>query len=139
MATKPDQKIAEMLNSPTKGKEEARGLLTGLWRQILYDRQISGGLWSTLMTQYLNDPQNGVPSEGKKRSSDRNNLNKELSRQDITWNVLFKGIKLLGAVRIKLDLTMTYPSGREWTHTITKQIKSNNKGKPQHDSNQKQQ
>lgn len=126
MSTIPDKKITKILESESKGKEEARGVLSHLWRVILSERKIMPSAWARYMSEYLSDPRNGIPTEGKKRSSDRNNLNKELSRPDMTWNVFYKGLKLLQVVRFKMDITLTFPSGRSSTHTTVVNIRRKN-------------
>jgi len=132
-----DKKITKLLESRTKGTEFSAGMLSKLWRVILRDRDVSPSLWTRLMTNYLNDPKNNIPSEGKKRSSDRNNLNKELARPDMSWNVFYKGIMLLAPMRIKVDITLVFRT-HSTTHSITRQVNTNYNGEHRNDTTKDQ-
>jgi hypothetical protein len=124
--SEPDKKINKILESETKAAEDSQGVLTRLWRNILKDCRVMPATWARLMTNYLNDPRNGIPAEGKKRSSDRNNLNKEVARLDMTWNVFFKGLKVLGVQRFKIEITLEWKGRDPTVHTLIKKVSNTN-------------
>lgn len=119
-----DKKITKLLETSHKGRGEATGVLARLWRELLGVCNITPQMWTQLVTNYLNDPHNRIPREGKKRSSERNNLNKELSRPNISWNVLYKGIKVLAPIQLKIDITLSFPGGKTKSVSLVKNVKA---------------
>src|SRR5574343_101982 len=123
MASGNDKRISKLLETTHKGRLEVNvTILARLWRELLMVSNITPQAWTRMMTNYLNDPHNRIPKEGKKRSSDRNNLNKELSKPNISWNVFYKGIKLLAPFQLKIDITLIHHSGKTTTVSVLKQV-----------------
>lgn len=103
----------EILNEPDKGMGRATGVLARLFRLILVENRIDIPRWSRLMDRYLDDPRNGIPRNGKDRSSARGNLNKELRRETMTWKVFRKALQFLGPVSIRFEVHLT------WANKVT--------------------
>jgi len=49
----------------------------------------------------------------KERSSARGNLKKELDRDTMTWKVFLRGLEIIGAKKLKIQLTLTDSNGLE--------------------------
>lgn len=101
----------DLLNTDDKGVQQARGVLSVLWRQLLVIRNIDGWKWDKLMKAYLADPHNGIQDTSRDRSSARGNLNKELKRDDMTWRVFLKAINFLAPVRVVFSVRITWADG----------------------------
>lgn len=119
MSEERDDNIRRVISADDKREGESKNILTKLFRRILKDRGITPSRWSQLMNRYLNDPANKIPLEGKKRSSDRNNLNKELARPNMSLNVFMKGLRLLNPVRARITLDLEWHFGITTQHVVT--------------------
>ena len=100
----------DIFTDPVKSIGEAKGVLSKLFRTILVEREITPGVWSSLMARYLNDPYNRIPPNPKDRSSARGNLNKELHRPTMTWKVFRKAILFLAPVKATFIIRFEWPT-----------------------------
>lgn len=116
-----------------KGKEELfleppKDELSRLFRSAMdvplkAAHQIYG--WCVLMESYLKDSSNGIPANGKDRSSARGNMNKALRSGTMSWKIFKIGLKFLGAHSIKIDMHVNWGSTKPvTTHSITVPIKN---------------
>lgn len=119
--------LNKVLSSPDKEVKEAKGVLARLFRQILFEDKMNGQRWNALMVRYLNDPRNNIATNGKDRSTCRNNLNKELSRPTMTWKVFRKALHFLGIVRIRFELHIEWPFKRFSKHSLMLEVNSEEK------------
>lgn len=110
--------IFDILSSPTKEEENARGILAKLFRQILADTATSGTKFHHLMTNYLNNPFNGFSHDRKRKSSERSNLMKELARPNMTFKVFVKGIQFLAPVEAVFEVKLKWRDNRTTIHSI---------------------
>jgi hypothetical protein len=111
----------DLLKDPDKGVREARGILTGLWRQLLVMRDIDAWRWDKLMRKYLADPRNGIRNNSRDLSSARGNLNKELKRDDMTFRVFLKALSFIDPIRVVFSVKVTFANGR--TYTVSAKLK----------------
>lgn len=112
------EKLRSLLADPAKGVDQAEGVLSRLFRQILADNKVGSYAWNNLMERYLDDPRNGIPKNGKDRSSARGNLGKELYRSSMTWKVFRKGLQFLGARRVKFTVECEWSNRRKTVHSV---------------------
>lgn len=110
------QRVTELLNDHDKKINEGRNLITRLWRKILHSRRMSIAQWSKQMSLYLNDPINNIGSNPKRISQARNNLQKEILKDNMTWNNFEKAIKFIGAVKMRIRIDLHYPNGKVHHH-----------------------
>ena len=110
--------LNKILNSSDKGVEESSGVLTRLFRQILADMRIGPLAWDSLMNQYLVDPRNGIPDNGKDRSTERGNLNKKLRSRAMTWKGFEKGLRFLSPIKVRFEIHMTWRNRRTTIHGV---------------------
>ena len=99
----------DILDEQDKGVNEAKGALAFLFRKILFDRNITPIGWARMMNRFLDDPRNGIPPNGKDRSSARGNLNKELRRPRMTWKVFEKAMRFLGLHGLRFEAHLRWP------------------------------
>lgn len=112
------EEISKLLNSQDKGASEATGVLSKLFRRILFDIGMRPMTWDRKMEEYLNSPRNGGSRNSRKRSSDRGNLNKELRKADMTWANFLKGIAFLNPIKIRFEVHCTWENKKTTIHGI---------------------
>lgn len=97
---------------------EARGVLAFLFRAVIHDRNIKMLEWNRKMNNFLDDPRNSIPRNGKDRSSARGNLNKELHRTRMTWKVFEKALRFLGPIRVRFEVHLTWANRETSVHHV---------------------
>lgn len=110
--------LDRMLVDPRKEIYRAKGPLAKLYRRILWDLDIKPNKMNALILQYLDDPQNAIPNNGKARSTERGNIIKDLSKTEMTWKNFVKGIRLLRPPRARFIVEMDWPDGMRSIHEI---------------------
>lgn len=121
-------KIGKILSSPDKGvgrTSGANGVLSSLFRQILFDLSINPSHWSALMHEYIHDPRNGVPNNRRDQTSHRGNLTKEFGRAQMTWKVFMKAMRFLQVVDLELTIKIRRRNKKTTLHTV--KVALNNK------------
>ena len=106
-------KLNRILTSPDKDIKKtfgANGVLSRLFRQILWDLNIGPNRFGTLLQEYILDARNGVPNNKKDQTSARGNLTKEFSRPQMTWKVFMKAMRFLQIVRIEFVVKLHHRS-----------------------------
>lgn len=73
--------------------------------------------WDRLMDQYINDARNCIPRNKKDQSSARGNLQKELSKPEMTWKVFLKGIRFLGIISFEIKIIAKHANGKQTVHS----------------------
>lgn len=101
------------------GVSKANGILSLMFRRTLCDININASTWNRLMLAYLADKRNRIPNNSRARSSTRGNLNKELSKTNMTWNNFQKAIRFLNPVATVFIMRLTWLNGRTTVHQIT--------------------
>ena len=102
------RELKRILNDHTKAVNESKGLLTYLFRHILFDLMIDEKKWNRLMKAYLDNPQNRISKRGNKRSSARGNLNKQLVKRNMTIKNFERGLRLLNPKRVIFKLNLVF-------------------------------
>jgi hypothetical protein len=98
----------QVLSLDDKGASSALNAPSKLFRSILADLNIDRQAWDKLMRQFINNPKNGVPNTPSKRSSERSNLNRALSKDRITWRTFRKAIQLLNPKDCTYELELVW-------------------------------
>lgn len=131
--TKPSA-MDKILSDKNKGQDSTEaspgGVLARLWRQILFDLRISSLKWHSLIGDYINSLRKkelGNPStqsldENENRSptniSLRGTLNKEMAGPSLTYKTFLKGLSILGAIKIKMSIEITWANKNKTTHSL---------------------
>lgn len=107
-----------MLVDPRKEIHRANGPLAKLYRRILWDLDIKPEQINALILKWLDDPKNGIPNNGKSRSTERGNIIKDLSKPEMTWKNFVKGIRLLRPLRVRFIVSIDWPANLTSVHEI---------------------
>jgi hypothetical protein len=113
-------KLNSLLNSPDKEVSKtsgANGVLSRLWRQMLFDLDITLPKFGAYLQAYILDPRNGVPNNRKDQISMRGNLTKEFTRSQMTWKVFCKALRFLNIVKIELIIKAHHHNGKITRHS----------------------
>lgn len=89
-----------------------KGVLARLFRDLWIELGAGAFGWSQLMQQYLNNPANGVKNTAKDRATARGNLNKELFREKLSWNVFMKAIRFFDPVKATFTVKLEFRTGK---------------------------
>lgn len=109
--------LSEMLYAPVRDMDARMNPLAKLVRTIFADLNIRPNRFYMMLNQYLNDPMNGF-STPKEKASERGNIQKELTKKQITFKTLVKLIRVLNARRAGLTLTLEWHDGQVTQHHI---------------------
>lgn len=109
------QPITKVLEQEDKMINEAENILSRLWRIILLDLGIGTRYFSSLVSQYLTDPNNGIRDDPIARSNHRGNLVKELGGDRMSWSVFEKALRVLGVEEFKLTIQLKRRKRKEIT------------------------
>lgn len=95
------------LSQRAKQSGGSDSILTAMFALIMYETGIENMKWNNLMTRYIKDPKNSIPSNNREQSSERGNLNKELlQKSKMTWKVFCKGMRLLNYTKFELVINV---------------------------------
>lgn len=101
-----------LLTLDDKGLSQTRCGVTALFRLILMDAKITSKVWRDKMQRYLDSPRSGVSDNRAKKSSERNNLNRALAKDGITWKKFRTALRILNTKHVDHVLTIV-----EWDET----------------------
>lgn len=116
---KTTNRLNRMLSAPDKLRTRTpggNGMLSRLFRTILQDLNITGQRFAKFMEDYITDTRNGVPNNKKDQTSMRGNLNKEFSREQMTWKVFCKALRFLQFTRVEIILRCHHANGTITEH-----------------------
>lgn len=111
-------KLDEIMASEDKAVFEANGALSKLFRKILLDLNVTQNRCGILLEQYLNDPKNGIPRNGKERSTARGNITKGLADDDMTWKVFLTNLRVLKPLKVEINVSLHWPRKVITHHSI---------------------
>jgi hypothetical protein len=100
--------MRSLLAMPDKGISDAVTAPAKLFRSILLDLNINMMTWDRLMREYLANPRSGVANNPAKRSSERSNLNRALSSDQVTWKKFNKALAVLNPEKVTIILDMSW-------------------------------
>lgn len=90
----------------------ARNPLAALFlKLIIATGAADQGVWNRLMFKYLSDVRNAIPRNKKDQATAKGNLQKEILKDDLTFNVLVKGLRFLDFTKVKIIIEGTLPTG----------------------------
>lgn len=109
--------IARKIEEP-KGPSTSSSVLSRIFHNMTMDLGLgSFAAWDRLMNQYINDARNCIPRNKKDQSSARGNLQKELSKPEMSWRVFLKGIRFLGVTAFEIKIIVKHANGKETVHS----------------------
>jgi hypothetical protein len=102
------EEIHRILSLDDRGVSEARNAPAKLFRSILCELHIDRLTWDRLMRNFLTDPRSGIPNNPTKRSSERSNLNRALSKETVTWKMFRKALRVLNPANVEYQLDLVW-------------------------------
>jgi hypothetical protein len=117
------RELIRILDTEDKAVKEARDPLARLFRQLMADQKINLKAMDDLIRDWLKDPRNNIPDNGKIRSTERGNIIQEITRPNMTMKVFIKRLRLFPIIRVRLILEAEWQN-KSITHTVA-QVKLN--------------
>ena len=123
-------KLYDLLDEPNKLITKASNPVAYIFRSILFHLNISQEIWDKKMKAYLNSPRSVAFGDPKKQVSERNNINRALASDIVTWDSFSKAIRILNPINynIQLDLVwdddIVFASGKKKLDTVTFDFKN---------------
>ena len=114
------QQSDDVLRDEEKKKYEARGILAYMYRDLLCGMKIDLPRYYDLLNRWIKDPANGIPDDGRTRSTERGNLLKAIFADDMTWNSFLKAIKIHRPKRLIITVALDFGSNRPMPTTQVK-------------------
>ena len=111
----PMDKITERKQNGDRPHVKRSGyLLHKLFMQMLDRLDVTNNKnrWDQLMHAYITDPRHSIQSNKRDQSMARGNLQKELSKTKMSWNVFCKAMKFLNLPRFELIVKTTDNNGK---------------------------
>ena len=115
----PVRKMARILQAPENAINRARGpagFLSKLFITICSDLNIGTMRWQRLINDYVNDPENGVADNPHRKTSERGNLTKQLSKPYQSWKTFCKALRIFKFTRVEITLVAHHRNGSITTH-----------------------
>lgn len=113
------------LSTPAEKTAGPNGVLARLYMNILNDLGIRWMRLEHLINAYVLDPRNGVSNNRKDMTTMKGNLVKDLTKSQMSWNVLMRGLKILEFTEIEVKITATHSDGSKTTHGLTSEQPAN--------------
>lgn len=98
------------IETPPSVSSNSESILASFFKDIRSG--ISFQTYARNIEMYLNT-RSDLIHRIKERSSARGNLKKELDRDTMTWKVFLRGLEIIGARKLKIQLTLTDSQGKE--------------------------
>jgi len=114
------QQSDDVLRDVNKKKHDAKGILAYMYRDLLSSMGISLDRYYDLLNRWIKDPANGIPDDGRTRSTERGNLLKAIFADDMTWNSFLKAIKIHRPKRLIITVALDFGSNRPMPTTQVK-------------------
>ena len=112
--------LHRLLRESDRGTSKAQGPLARLYRQILFDLNITPHQFDTLMSRWLNDPKNKIPDHSARRSNDRGNMTKALLKSEMTFKSFIRAVSFLAPIKMDLEVRLHWPFKSKITvHSIS--------------------
>lgn len=94
----------ETNNTPFEGKSPPVNSLARFWRRIVIKEGITPEKWDKLLTQYVNAPISGIDLTTSTVNDARNNVNRQLMENTLSWTKFRMGLNFLDSKKVALIL-----------------------------------
>lgn len=112
------KELRKLLDTPDKRVKEAKNALANLFRRISADLGVGSIKWDQKVMRYLNSPLSRTPKNAKDIGQDKNNLNRALAKDQLTYNNFIKFLMILGPKRIKITISMEWKNEETTVHEV---------------------
>jgi hypothetical protein len=112
--------IEKILNSPDRGTLSTRGvggILAKLFRQILWDRDVTSNRFENNLTDFIDSARRNSTSDSVSRYITRGNLRRAFEENTMTFKVFVKGMKFLKVIKINFTVELTHRNGDVSKHS----------------------
>ncbi len=110
--------LSRILVSADKRAGETNHLLARLLRQVMADLAISPIEWNELINRYYRSRYSRTRKNARDIASDKNNFNRAIAKEQVSWRNLFKAICIFGPKSIKLTIEFEWSNGKSTTHHV---------------------
>jgi hypothetical protein len=93
-------------------------ILRKLLNKILDDLNITNLRFHSLLTNYLEDPLNGIPQTSHGISSARSNYAKEIKQDSISWKWFVRTLKIIRANKFRVTITILHNNEIQTSHSV---------------------
>lgn len=102
--------LNRIVSRDDKGLSEAKGLLSVLYRCVLYDLNIDAATLEQYLDRWVHDPRGPVKQTTKKITQARGNYIKKMIEPDLmTWKSFMDLLMMLYPKYIKVEVTLGWP------------------------------
>lgn len=101
------------MEDPGKLIEESRSPLTTLFRMLLFEKMIDASTWNSRVTRFLKSNLSDCPKNAKDVGQERNNFNRAVARDNITFRTFQKAVEIMGPVKYSMTITLEDRNGRQ--------------------------
>jgi hypothetical protein len=112
------KELKNLLSSQDKMVDKVRSPLVKLFRTILYDHNVTPMQWDNLVNRYLRSHLSRTPKNARDISQDKNNLNRAIAKETMSWNHFLKSIMILGPVSIRINIQLGWRNGKTTEHAV---------------------
>ena len=113
--------VERVFGHPTKGMFNGQlNVLAQMWRKYAFKMNLTPSDFTRFMEQWLADPLNRVPRQGKERSSYRGNMVKQLTKESLTISNFLTGIRFTKPQSAKIIIEIVDQKGQQ--HVIVQPI-----------------
>lgn len=105
----------EMMEDEDKLMDRSGSPLTYLFRQVLRELGISVTFWNNRLTRYLKSPLSRCPKNSKDIGQERNNFNRAVAKNEITFKTFLKALHILGPVKYSMSITLVLKNDEKVT------------------------
>ena len=113
-----NKNLSRILDSADKRAGETNNLLARLLRQIMADLAITPIEWNKLINRYYHSRYSRARKNARDIASDKNNFNRAIAKEQVSWRNLFKAICIFGPKSIKLTIEFEWSNGKGTTHSV---------------------
>lgn len=110
--------LSRIFDTADKRVKETNHLLARLYRQILQDLNVTPLEWDKLINRYYRSPYSKVKKNARDIASDKNNFNRAMAKDKVSWNNFFKAICILSPEWIRIEVTFGWRNGKSTSHSV---------------------
>lgn len=112
------KELKQLLDAPDKRIRQATNALANLRSRICADLGIGSIVWDRKIMRYLNSPLSRTPKNAKDIGQDKNNFNRALAKESLTYNNFIKFLMILGPKKIRITISMEWKNEQVTTHEV---------------------
>lgn len=112
-----NKQLESILTRDDKKTNEAGNVPAKLLRKILSELNITPSQWEYLVNNYYKSSYSSIAKNKVAIASDKNNFNRAIAKNDVTWAKIMRALLILSPVKITFSIKMQWRSGLETEHS----------------------